>query len=142
VGSFDNEVLMERARIRWVVAALAAVTAVLYFVIATEGVTVIDANDEPDVVFLIAGLLFLTGGLAMMRLDRRLYTWLFAAFDAFVIFAYFQVAVDRTPAYEVWGVTLRIPQVLLLAALLYLALRREPDTASTSERQSAVTASL
>lgn len=131
-----------RAWIRWLATALAAMTAILYFIIATEGVTVVHGDDEPNVVFLIAGLLFLAGGLAVVWLDRPLYTWLFAAFDAFVIFAYFQVAVDRTPAYEVWGVTLRIPQVLLLAALLYLAFRREPDTASTSERQSGVTASL
>ena len=36
---------------------------------------------------------------------------------------YIAVAPDRTPAFEPWGITLRIVQVPLLIALLYLAVR-------------------
>jgi hypothetical protein len=40
-----------------------------------------------------------------------------------VVWGYFAVAPSRTPAFEVWGITLRIIQVPLFAALVLLALR-------------------
>ena len=114
---------MNRSTIRQTAALLGLATAALYFVIATPAVTVVDGNDEPNVVFLIAGMLFLIGAAVVMRWDRRLYMGLFAGFDAFVLLAYFQVAPDRTPSFEVWGMTLRVPQVILLVLLVYLVVR-------------------
>ncbi len=125
---------MKRSTVRRIAALLGAVTAVLYFIIATPAVKVIDGDDEPNVVFLIAGLLFLVGVAVVLRVDRRLYLLLFTAFDAFVVWAYFQIAPERTPSFEVWGLTLRIPQVLLLAVLLFLLLtHRQMETPAKDE---------
>lgn len=114
---------MSRPRIRQLAAVLSVTTAVLYFVIATETVRVVDGSDEPNVVFLVAGILFLAAAFVIVRVDRRLSWLLLAGFDAFIIWAYFQVAADRTPAFEIWGVSLRVPQLLLLVALIYLLVR-------------------
>jgi hypothetical protein len=50
-----------------------------------------------------------------------------------VIVMYVIVGQERTPAFEAWGITIKILQVVLLGALLYLALRppeRAGDAAS------------
>ncbi len=52
-----------------------------------------------------------------------------AVFQVFVYFAYFNVAPQRDPPFEVWGITLRIIQIPLLLAVAWLALR--PQEAAT-----------
>jgi hypothetical protein len=60
------------------------------------------------------------------------------AFQVFVYWAYFNVSKQRTPPFEVWGITLRIIQLPLLGALVYLAARvpqRVPAQSALGEEQ-------
>ena len=71
----------------------------------------------------LAGGAFLLGAILLVRFDRR---WLWVVgviFQVFVYWAYFDVAKTRTPPFELWGITLRIIQLPLLAALIHLAVR-------------------
>jgi hypothetical protein len=120
-----------RRTIRYTAAAVAASMALIYFGI---GLGVLDVGgSEADQTFLIvfgglAGGAFLLGALLLVRFDRR---WLWvvgAVFQIFVYWAYFNVAKTRTPPFEVWGIALRIIQLPLLAALIYLAVRAPEPT--------------
>jgi hypothetical protein len=115
-----------RRTIRSAAAAIATAMAILYLLI---GIGVLDvggssADRQFLIVFgLLAGSAFLLGALLLVRFDRR---WLWiagVAFQVFVYWAYVDVSKNRTPPYEVWGITLRIIQLPLLAALVYLAAR-------------------
>lgn len=53
-------------------------------------------------------------------------------FQVLVIAQYFNVAPDRTPSYEVWGIVLRIIQALLLVGLIYLVVRSSPGQSDSS----------
>jgi hypothetical protein len=83
------------------------------------------AADDPSMVFfgLSAGSAFLLGALLLVAFDRRVLWILGATLQLVVVWGYFAVAPDRTPAYEAWGITLRIIQLPLFAALVYLSLR-------------------
>jgi hypothetical protein len=39
------------------------------------------------------------------------------------MYTYFNLAAQRTPAYEVWGILIRIAQLMILIALVYLEVR-------------------
>lgn len=117
---------LSRATIRHAGAMVAAVMAAIYFLIGAGVLQVVTRNEERGFLFVfgaLAGGAFLLGALLLMRFDRRWLWWLGAAFQVFVYWGYFSVAPDRTPAFEPWGIALRIVQVPLLIALLYLAVR-------------------
>jgi hypothetical protein len=119
---------LSRTTIRHAGAVVAAVMAVMYFLIGAGILQVVTPNEDPGFLFVFgagAGGAFLLGALLLMRFDRRWLWMLGAAFQVFVYWGYFSVAPDRTPAFEPWGITLRIVQVPLLIALLYLAVRPE-----------------
>ena len=59
----------------------------------------------------------------MLRSESLTLWALGAVFQVFTISAYFGVAQDRTPAYETWGILLRVTQVLILVALVILLAR-------------------
>jgi hypothetical protein len=117
---------LSRTTIRHAGAVVAAVMAVIYFLIGAGVLQVVTPNEDTGFLFVfgaLAGGAFLLGALLLMRFDRRWLWMLGAAFQVFVYWGYFSVAPDRTPAFEAWGITLRIVQVPLLIALLYLAVR-------------------
>ena len=117
---------LSRTTIRHAGALVAAVMAMIYFLIGAGVLEIAARNEAPDFLFVfgaLAGGAFLLGALLLMRFDRRWLWMLGDAFQVFVYWGYFSVAPDRTPAFEVWGITLRIVQVPLLIALLYLAVR-------------------
>ena len=117
---------LSRATIRHAGAVVASVMAAIYFLIGAGVLQVVTPNEDPGFLFVFgasAGGAFLLGALLLMRFDRRWLWMLGAAFQVFVYWGYFAVAPDRTPAFEPWGIALRIVQVPLLIALLYLAVR-------------------
>lgn len=127
---------MNRQTIRYVAAGLSAVIAGIYFLIGIGVLVVVDpgaaAPDAPPMLVFgaSAGGAFLLGAVLLAELDRRWLWILGAILQVLVAWGYFTVAADRTPAFEAWGITLRIIQVPLLAALVYLAVRpAEPDAA-------------
>ena len=126
--------MLSRTTIRHAGAVVAAVMAVIYFLIGAGVLQVVNPNEDPGFLFVfgaMAGGAFLLGALLLMRFDRRWLWMLGAAFQVFVYWGYFAVAPDRTPAFEPWGITLRVVQVPLLIALLYLAVR--PSEQRTAE---------
>lgn len=128
---------LSRTTIRHVGAAVAALMAAIYFLIGAGVLQVVTPNDDPGFLFVFgasAGGAFLLGALLLMRFDRRWLWMLGAAFQVFVFWGYFSVAPDRTPAFEPWGITLRIVQVPLLIALLYLAVRPPEQRAAEIRR--------
>jgi hypothetical protein len=114
-----------RPTIRLVAAGLAAAMATIYFLI---GVGVLDVggaegmNAGSQLMFgASAGGAFLLGAVLLTAFDRR-WLWILGAVLQVVVFAtYLGVAGTRTPAFEIWGITLRVLQVPLFVALAYLA---------------------
>ena len=124
---------LRRTTIRHAGAVVATVMAMIYFLIGAGVLQVVTPNEDPGFLFVFgasAGGAFLMGALLLMRFDRRWLWMLGAAFQVFVYWGYFAVAPDRTPAFEPWGIALRIVQVPLLIALLYLAVRSEQRAAA------------
>ena len=117
---------MNRRTIRFAAAAFAGAMAAIYFLIGLGVLTVVEGQGT-DASLLgfgaMAGSAFLLGAALLLATDRRWLWILGAVLQVFVVVGYFAVAADRTPAFEVWGITLRIIQVPLFAALVYLALR-------------------
>jgi hypothetical protein len=68
-----------------------------------------------------AGSAFLILALLLAFTDRR-WLWILAAlFQVWVYVIYFVVSGGRDPPFEMWGITLRIIQLPLLAVLIYLS---------------------
>ena len=118
---------LDRRTIRYLAAALAALMAGIYYLIGLRVLDVgtgggMDTSSLTAFGFM-AGSAFALGAILLVAFDRR-WLWIVGAvFQLFVIWAYIDIAKQRTPDFEVWGITLRIIQVPLLLALAYLALR-------------------
>jgi hypothetical protein len=124
---------MQRRAIRYGAALASATIAAIYYLIGLGVLTVVTpaANDPSMAVFsLSAGSAFLLGAVLLVAFDRRLLWVLGAVLQLLVVWGYFAVAPDRTPAFEAWGITLRIIQLPLFAALVYLAVRA-PESGAT-----------
>lgn len=123
---------VHRRHVRRVAAVLAAAVAVIYGLIAAQVVTVIDGSPgevaQTQLVFgTSAAVAYLIGVVVLLRFDRPVLWLIGALLQLAVIAMYLNVASEREPAFEVWGITIRILQVLLLGALVYLLLRRRPS---------------
>ncbi len=93
--------------------------------------SVLDANaDQTFGIF--ARIAFAFGTLLLLTYDRRLFWILGAILQVFVIMTYFNYASQRTPAYEVWGILIRLAQFIILITLAYLAFRLPPVQAHVS----------
>lgn len=119
--------------LRHLAAALAAATAVLYAVIASGVVTVLDGPAAEVAATqlsfaLPAAVTYAVGVLLLLRYDRWIVWTLGAVLQVMVVAAYFNVASERIPAFETWGITIRVLQVALLVVLVALAIRpRSPQ---------------
>jgi len=119
-----------RLRLRWRVrlagAALAFANAVVYALIGMGVARVVEdaagAGVSLAVFGAMAGTAFLLGAALLVALDNRPAWLVGAAFQLFAIVAYVDVAPQRTPAYEPWGIGLKVAQAALLVLLVYLAL--------------------
>lgn len=120
---------MSRRGIRLVGAAAATVMAGIYYLIGLGVLQVVDpgttTGEAPDMLVFGAGAgtLFLVGAILLATMDRRLLWVVGAVLQVFVATMYVVVSQQRAPAFELWGITLRVLQVPLFAALVYLALR-------------------
>lgn len=124
---------MHRRTVRYAAAASAAVIALIYFLIGLGVLTVVTpAGDDPSMTFFgfSAGGAFLLGAVLLTALDRRMLWILGAVLQIFVVWGYVAVAAGRTPAFEFWGIALRIIQVPLFAALVYLVVRPPVSTSA------------
>ena len=91
------------------------VIAAIYFLIGLRFIEVIDNPDDQVVFGTIAGVAFVVGGLILLRWDRR---WLWVTgtvIQLLIAYVYFDLASQRDPAFEQWGILLRILQIPLVA---------------------------
>jgi hypothetical protein len=113
-----------RRTVRLTAAIASAAMAFIYFLIGL-GVLNIGGSKSGEMVDLTvfgfsagAAFLILAGLLAFT--DRRWIWALAAVFQAFVYLVYFGVAAGREPSFEMWGLTLRVIQVVVFGGLIYL----------------------
>lgn len=122
---------MDRRQVRYLAGIAAGAMAAIYFLIGLGVLQVVEPGSategSPDMLAFgaSAGAMFLLGAVLLLAVDRR-FLWVGGAILQVLVFAmYLVVSQQRTPAFELWGITLRVIQVPLFAALVYLALRRE-----------------
>lgn len=117
---------IHRRTVRYVAATVSAAMAFIYFLIGLGVADVGGGAGDRTFMLVFGGAArgaFLLGAVLLALFDRR-WMWIAGAiFQVFVYWAYFDVSRTRDPAFEAWGITLRIIQVPLLLALTYLALR-------------------
>jgi hypothetical protein len=93
---------LSRTTIRHAGAVVAAVMAVIYFLIGAGVLQVVARNEDPGFLFVFgasAGGAFLLGALLLMRFDRRWLWMLGAAFQVFVYWGYFASRpIERRPS--------------------------------------------
>jgi hypothetical protein len=122
---------VHRRQVRYLAAIAAGAMASIYFLIGLGVLQVVDPGSAADagtdmfVFGALAGAAFLLGAVLLLAFDRRALWIVGAIFQVLVFVMYVVVSQQRTPAFEVWGIALRIVQVPLFAALVYLALQRE-----------------
>lgn len=116
-----------RRTIRFVAAAIAAFTAMLYLLVGLEVLSVVDVTteDAPSMLEfgLVSGGAFALGAALLLATDRRILWVLGALFQVGVIIMYVAVSPQRTPSFEVWGLTIKALQLVLLGLLVFLAIR-------------------
>lgn len=123
-------------RVRLVAVVLVAVIALIYLLIGLQVVTVIDEPSEQTAFGLIAAGAFAAGGVILARSKSRIVSALGAVMVAFVVFTYFSLAPERSPQFEIWGIALRVLQVMLFAGLTYSTVRPpSPETAPDRPEQ-------
>jgi peptidoglycan/LPS O-acetylase OafA/YrhL len=117
-----------RREVRFAAAAASAATALLYFGIGAGVLKIVDkpTADTPDLFMFgaAAGAAFVLGAALLLALDHRGVWLLGAIFQVGVIVMYVAVSPQRTPPFEQWGILIKILQVAILAALVYLVVRQ------------------
>jgi len=119
-----------RRAMRRTAAGICVVVAAIYLAIAAE-LTSIGPSDEMDLVVFGVGAaaIFLVGAALLLTQDRRPLWAAGAALQLMIGAMYLAVSSDRVPAFEVWGLGLRVLQVPLLVLLVLLAVRPVEDAA-------------
>jgi peptidoglycan/LPS O-acetylase OafA/YrhL len=124
-----------RRTVRYAAAAIAATMAAIYYLIALDVLSVVEPAAGAPGMFefgAMAGTAFLLGALLLGFFDRRILWVIGATFQALAFALYIGVAPAREPPFELWGLTLRVLQVALFAALVYLAVRAPDQEVSSS----------
>lgn len=117
--------------IRYVAAAVSAAVAVVYILIAFGAITVVSTAPQSGdwVIPAAAGIAFGTLAVLLVVTQNRIVMALGAAMSVLTIVGYFVVAPHRTPSIEIWGISIKVAQAVLVVALGYLAVARsEPAT--------------
>jgi len=116
---------IERATVRLTAAIASAAMALIYFLIGLGVLSVGSSTSGESVDMFVfgfsAGIFFLLMAGLLALTDNR-WVWYAATILQVLIFAtYVATSAIRVPNFEVWGITLRAIQVVLIAGLLYLA---------------------
>ena len=112
-----------RRTVRYVAAALSATMAAIYALIGLGVLDVGGSAADKEGLWMfgaMAASAFALGAVLLLATDRRWLWILGVAFQMFVYVMYLVVSERRTPPFEIWGITLRIIQLPLLAALVAL----------------------
>lgn len=114
---------VDRRTVRLGAAALAGLMAGIYALIGLGVARVVAAADDPGFLAVfgaMAASAFAAWAVVLVATDRRWLWGIATLFQLFVYWGYFAVAPDRTPAFEPWGIALRVIQLPLVLALVYL----------------------
>lgn len=118
---------VSRRTVRNFAAAVSAVTALLYALIGVGVLTVVEpgTSDEGDMLAfgLPAAGAFLVGSLLLVLFDHRVLWLLGAILQVIVLVGYVAMAGIRTPQFEVWGILIKVTQLVLFCSLSFLVLR-------------------
>lgn len=111
--------------IRYLAAMIAGAAAAVYVLIAANVITVTEGQaEEAPVPPIVAALLLVAVAVLLVRTDRRGVLIGSLAVQVFLIAFYFLVATERVPAFEAWGIGLKVAQGAVLALLAWLLLSR------------------
>jgi hypothetical protein len=126
---------LTRKRVRYVAASASSAMAIIYFLIG-RGVLDVGASTSGEMVDLAqfgfsAAIAYVVLALALMVTDRR-WLWLLATLLMLWVYViYVSTSGVREPPFEPWGLTLRVIQLPLLLALIYLTWK--PTRSMTQE---------
>ncbi len=110
--------------VRGAAVALAAATAGLYAVVGFAVVDMSSKAENGPIVPLVMTAFFFAALTVLLALRPRRVSYLTgAAMCAIAIVGYFVIAPSRDPSFEAWGLSIKAVQVVLLAALAWLARR-------------------
>jgi hypothetical protein len=104
-------------------AGSSALMAVIYLLIGLRIVEVIRTADDQPVFGFVAAAFFAALAAVLLRWQRPVVWALALANHLFVAYVYFDLAGERIPDFETWGLALRILQVPAILALGSLLLR-------------------
>lgn len=112
------------AFLRRAAAGLSVVIAVLYGLIWAGVLSVVTEAEVGELGILgVAGLVFLALAVLLWRFASRV-LWVGAVvLQLAMIWMYVVIGAERVPAFEVWGITIRVAQVALIAVLVALFVR-------------------
>ena len=134
VASGQTARAKRRRMVRYFTAAMAGLTAVMYFLIGFQVVSVVENTGEQAAFGIPAGLAYALAALLLVVFDRRVLWVLGAILQVFIIYTYFDLAPDRTPSYEVWGILIRVAQTAILGGLAYLIVGPTVRTATSADK--------
>ena len=104
-------------------AGSSALMAVIYLLIGLRMVEVIQPADEQPAFGLVAAAFFAGVAAVLIRWQRPIVWFLALANHMFVAYVYFDLASERMPDFEAWGLGLRVLQVPAILALGFLLFR-------------------
>ena len=111
---------MQATTLRIVAAAAAAGSAILYYLIGFSVLFIGESTSgENDILGfgLTVGTVFAVLAVVVLLFRRRWVLGIVAALDVAVIIGYFAVAGVRLPPFELWGLTIKALQVIVLVAV-------------------------
>ena len=119
---------LTRGRVRYGAALASAAMAGIYYLIGLQVLDIGGASTGESVDLAMfgagAGKIFLLLAFALALTDRRP-VWLLALlFQVFVYVIYVATSGVREPPFEIWGITLRVLQLPVVLALIYLSFTR------------------
>ncbi len=112
--------------IRYGAAGAAAATAALYVLSGTVGPIKLGFS-------LAMGAVFAVVALALFFFADRLVWMTAAVLDLGAVIGYFAVAPGREPHFEIWGIVIKVAQMVVLAALGYLLVRHRKGVRSRTQ---------
>lgn len=125
-----STVMRNRRVMRRVAAGLCVVMAAVYLTIAAGGTSIEPSEEMSLAAFgIVSASIFLVGAGLLVALDRRPVWAAGAVLQLMIAAMYLAVSTERTPAFEAWGLGLRVLQVPLFVLLVLLAVRPIDDVA-------------
>ena len=111
--------------LRRTAAGIAALIALLYGLIWTGVLSVVTEAEAGELGILgVAGVVFLVLAALLWRFASRVLWIGTAVLQVLMIWMYVAIGAEREPAFEVWGISIRVAQVALIGVLIALVVRR------------------